>query len=139
MNKISENFTVKNLFNARTGTTTTWTGILPANGVRNISIVSIVSMGNAADLTLTVQTADDNAGTSAADLTVDCPVYKNGVRLADAKAFTEGAVTGTFVYAIEVPASIIPEGKYIGAVLSAGGNADNIITTTAYLDTYYKP
>lgn len=138
MSKISEQYNVQTLFFGRTGDTTTWTGILPANGVQSISFVSFVKMANAADLTLTIQTADDASGTNATALSVNVPVYKDGVRLSDAKAFTEGASTGQFVYVIEVPAIIIPTGKYIGAVLSGSGNIANIITTAAFIDQYYS-
>lgn len=139
-NKIAENFVATNVFQGRTGNTTTWTGVLPANGVRNISFVALVKMADAADLTFTLGTADDAAGTNAAALTINVPIYKDNVRLsADAKAFTEGAATGSFIYVIEVPAIIIPEGKYIGGALSGSGNVANIISVVAFYDGYYKP
>lgn len=130
------------LQHATTADTTTFVGYLPANGVRSLSILCVAEMGNAADMTITVNTADDAAGTNATALTVTVPIYKatSGaawVRQTDAKAFTETAATGTFLYSFEIPASIVPETKYIG-VFADSGNASNVYSAIVLEDTYYK-
>ena len=110
----------------------------PTSGVSVINIVAILKMANAADCTLTVKTADDAAGTNPVALTVDVPIWLDGDRIAtDAKAVTQTAATGTFVYTFQIPASIVPDGKFIG-IYSDAGNANNIYTAFAVEDTYYK-
>lgn len=139
--RISENFQIPGaqvLNNGTAGNSTTYVGYLPAEGVKNISIVVPITMANAADETITVKTADDAAGTNATALTENIQVYKDGVRATDAKAFTETAATGTYVYVFEVPAAIIPDGKFIGVVQSETGSASNIYSALAFEDSYYK-
>ena len=138
---ISENFTLPGaqvLNHGTAGNSTTFVGYLPSQGVRSISIVVPITMGNAGDETITVKTADDASGTNPTVLTQNIPIYKDGVRATDAKAFTETAATGNFVYVFEVPASIIPEGKYIGVVQSETGSASSIYSAIAIEDPYYK-
>lgn len=120
------------------GNSTTYVGYLPANGVEKISFVIPITMGNSADETITIQTADDSSGTNATALTQNCPIWKDGVRMTDAKGFTETAASGKFVYVIEVPAILIPAGKYIGAVQSETGSASSIYSVLAFENTYYK-
>lgn len=139
---VAEKFDSVVLQHATTGDGGGFVGYKPAYGVRNISLVCIVEMGNAADMTITVKTADDASGTNATALTVNVPLWKAtsgsaAVRQTDAKAFTETAATGTFIYTFEIPAGIVPETKYIG-VYSNTGNAANVYSAIVFEDTYYK-
>lgn len=120
------------------GNDTTYVGYLPAGGNQTITIVVPITMGNAADETITVKTADDAAGTNPTALTANVVIYKDGVRQTDAKAFTETAATGTFVYSFEVPASLVPGGKYIGVVQSEAGSASSKYSAIAIETPYYK-
>jgi hypothetical protein len=139
LNKLSESFHIHTLNHGTAGNSTTYVGYLPTQGVRNISIFVPITMGNGNDETITVRTADDSSGTNAAALAANVPIYKDGARVAtDAKAFTETAATGTFLYVFEVPASLVPEGKYIGVVQSETGSASSIYSAFAIEDTYYK-
>lgn len=142
MLNIAEKFNSVVLQHATTADTTTFVGVKPVNGVRNLSIVCIAEMGNAADMTITVKTADDAAGTNPVALTSVVPLYKAtsgsaAARQTDAKAFTETAATGTFIYTFEIPAILVPEDKYIG-VYADSGNAGNVYSAIVFEDTTYK-
>lgn len=119
------------------GNVETFVGYLPTAGVSTISFLIPFTMGNSTDAVITIKTADDSSGTNAAVLTEDCPYYINGVKQTAAKAATEDDATGDFFHVIEVPASIIPAGKYIGAYANAG-SASNKFSVIALEDTYYK-
>lgn len=141
-NNFAELFNATVLQFATTGDGAGWVGFLPANGVRKVTVECLVKMANAADMTLTLQTADDASGTNATALIQNVPIWKatSGsapARQTDAKSITETAATGTFIYTFEVPASIIPSTKYLG-IVSDAGNAANIYCATAYEDKYYK-
>ena len=123
---------------ATTGDGGAYAGYVPTPGVAVISVLAIIKMANAADMTLTLKTDDDGAGTNATALTENVPIWKNWVRLAaDAKAITETAATGTFIYAFQVPAIIIPDDKYL-SIASDAGNAANVYTAFAMEDVYNK-
>jgi hypothetical protein len=94
-------------------------------------------MGNATDVVLTFQTADDTGGTSAAALVDDVPIWRDNVRQTDAKAITEGESSGDYVWKVLVPANMIPAGKYIGCYANSG-SASNKFTVTALESTYYN-
>jgi hypothetical protein len=119
------------------GNSTTFVGYLPTKGIRSVSLLCIAEMGNSTDMTITVKTADDSSGTNPTVLTQNVAVYKDGVKLTAAQAFTETAATGKTVYLIEIPASIIPADKYVG-VYADSGSASNGYTVIAIEDTYYK-
>jgi hypothetical protein len=125
------------LHHATAGNVTTNVSYLPTAGIEAISFVCLVTMGNATDMTITFKTADDTSGTSATALTQNVPIWRNGVRGSDAKAFTESEATGDFVYVVEVPASIIPAGKYIGCYADAG-NSSNKYSVVAMEAKYHN-
>jgi hypothetical protein len=119
------------------GNVETFVGYLPTAGVKTISILIPVTMGNSTDLTITIKTADDTSGTNPTALTENCPVYRDGVKQTSAKAITESQASGDYFHVIEVPAAIIPAGKYLGAYCDAG-SASNKFSAIAVEDTYYK-
>lgn len=149
MNSIAELFKCAAiLHHARAGNVTTEVDYLPTNGIKNISIVCPVVMGNATIVTLTLSTADDAAGTNTTALTENVPIwlynstYPTGKRQTDAKAgsvpaanYTDGILNNFLVF--EVPAIIVPETKYLGIKCNAG-SASNLYTAIAIEDTFYK-
>jgi hypothetical protein len=140
MSSIAEKFELPGaqvLQHGTAGNTSTFVGYLPANGVDTISFVCPVTMGDGTDLVVEVKTANDSSGTSATALTATVPLYKDGVKQTSAKSFTEASSSGTYVYILEVPAILIPDGKYIGIYASAGG-AGSKYSCIAIEDTYYK-
>lgn len=124
------------LFNGQATGTGDVKGFLPSPGM-GTCILALVTMGNAADLALTVKTADDVDGLNATALTRDVFVFKDDVRQTDAKTFTVDDASGIFTVAFCVPHSIVPEDKYL--VLDfANSNAANILSAVAIEDTYYE-
>ncbi len=112
--------------------------VLPTGGAKSQVLRCIVTMGNAADLVLTPKTADDATGTNAAALAADVPIYVDGVRTTDGKAYTIGDAAGNFIVDFIIDPSIIPDGKYIG--MSYGNsNAANLMTCIILEDVVYKP
>ncbi|SHH86733.1 hypothetical protein [Desulfosporosinus lacus] len=112
--------------------------VLPTGGAKSQILRCIVTMGDATDLVLTPKTADDAAGTNAAAVAADLPIYVNGVRQTDAKAYTVADATGNFIVDFVVDPAIIPTGKYIG--MSYGNsNAANLMCATIVEDVAYKP
>lgn len=140
MSSIAEKFFADGdniLHNGVAGNVETFVGYLPTAGVNMISFLIPVTMGASNDLTITIKTADDTSGTSAAALSENCPVYRDGVKQTSAKAITETAASGDYFHVIQVKANLIPAGKYIGAYCDAG-SASNKFSVIALEDTYYK-
>ncbi len=143
MNAIAEKFNLAAILqHYRAGNSTTKAGYLVTNGVSTVSVVCPILTGHATAMTLTLETANDNAGTGATALTENVRVYINGERQADAKAATIpntfyglGKVANFVVF--EIPAIILPEGKYLTIGCDAG-NSGNYYTAIAVEDTYYK-
>jgi hypothetical protein len=112
--------------------------VLPTGGSSVAVLRCLVTMGNAADLVLTPQTADDATGTNAAALAVDVPIFVDGVRQTDAKAYTVGDASGNFIVDFVIDPKIIPDGKYIG--MSYGNsNAANLMCCEIIESVAYKP
>jgi hypothetical protein len=112
--------------------------VLPTPGASKITMRCLVTMGNAADLVLTMKYADDATGTNAAAFD-DVPVYINGVRQAtDAEVVTIGDATGNFIIDWIVDPALIPDDKYIG-MSYANSNADNLMCCEIIEDVMYKP
>lgn len=110
----------------------------PTPGVMGITIRAIATMGNAADLALTLKYADDTSGTNATDYPSNIPIYVNGVRQSDGKAHTIGDSTGDFIVDFCVDPATIPEGKAIG-IAYGNSNAGNLVTAVIIEDVAYKP
>jgi hypothetical protein len=137
MSSIAEKFKGTVLHCGVGGATETFSGYLPTAGVSMISFLIPIKMGAGTDMTITIKTADSAAGSTPVALTEVCPVYRDGVKQTSAKAVTETAATGSYFHVIEVPAGIIPAGKYIGAYADAGSGS-NLFGVIALEDTYYK-
>ena len=112
--------------------------LLPTGGSSLAVLRCLVTMGNAADLTLTPKTADDAAGTNAAAIAANVPIYVNGVRQTDAKAYAVTAATGNFIVDFVIDPKIIPDGKYIGMSF-ANSDVANIMACELIESVAYKP
>jgi hypothetical protein len=112
--------------------------VLPTPGVSKITMRCLVTMGDAADLVLTMKYADDADGTNATAFD-DVPVYVNGVRQAtDTEEITIGDSSGNFIVDWIVDPALIPDGKYIG-MSYANSNAANLMCCEIIEDVAYKP
>lgn len=88
--------------------------LLPTPGVQEMNIIAIATMGNSADLTLTVKYADDATGTTATAFS-DVPIYINGTRQAtDTEVGLISDASGNFIVEWVIDPGLIPAGKYIG-------------------------
>lgn len=124
------------LFNGQATDTADEVGILPAKS-SVVYVTAIVLMANATDLTLTVKTADDAAGTGTTALADNVPIFVNDVKQTEAKEYAVTAASGTFVVVFCVPTILVPSGKYLGLHF-ANSNAANILSAIALEDTYYN-
>jgi hypothetical protein len=112
--------------------------LAPAAGSKAINIRCIATKGNAADLVLSLRYADDASGTSAADYEVTVPVYENGVRQTDAKAYTIDNATGDFIVDFCIDPATVPQDKFIG-ISYADSNAGNLLAVEMIEDSADKP
>ena len=124
------------LFNGAATGTGDAKGVLPV-GSNGIYISCLVTMANAADLALSIVTADDADGTTPVAITENIPIYVNDVRQTDAKSytFTDDDSTNTVVFC--VPPILIPEDKYI-CLSFANSNAANILSAQVFDDAYHQ-
>lgn len=112
--------------------------VLPTPGASKITVRAIVTMGNAADLELTMKYADDASGTNATAFD-DIPLYVNGVRQeTDSEAYTVEDATGNFIIDWVVDPTLIDDDKYIG-LSYADSNAANLVCCEIIEDVAYKP
>lgn len=112
--------------------------VLPTPGASKITMRCLVTMGNSADLVLTLKYADDASGTGATAF-VDVPVYINGVRQdADSETVTIGDSTGNFIVDFVIDPGLIPAGKYIG-MSYANSHSSNLMCCEIIEDVAYKP
>jgi len=112
--------------------------LLPTAGSSLAVLRCLVTMGNAADLTLAPKTSDDAAGTNAAAMASNIPIYVNGVRQTDAKNYAVTPATGNFVVDFIVDPKLIPAGKYIGMSF-ANSDAANLMCCELIESVAYKP
>lgn len=124
------------LFNGQVTGTGDARGVKP-NGSNGVAIICLVTMANAADLTLSLVTGDDADGANPVAITENVPIYKNDVRQADGKslALTDDDSANTIVFC--VPPIIIPAGKYL-CLSFANSNDANILSALALDDTYHE-
>lgn len=111
-------------------------GFLPS-GCNGVIILGIVTMANAADLTLSIVTADDADGTTPVAIAENIPIYVNDARQTDAKsyAFTDADSLNTIAFCI--PPILIPTDKYV-CLSFANSNDANILSAVALEDTYHE-
>lgn len=112
--------------------------VLPTAGSSLAVLRCFVTMGNDANLVLTPKTADDAAGANAAGLASNVPIYKDGVRQTDAKAFTVGDATGNFIVDFIIDPKLIPDAKTIG-MSYADSHASNLMCCEIIEAVAYKP
>lgn len=135
---VNEEFRTRILIGAQ-GTGTAGGGYLaPTPCVNAITVRSIVNIGNAADLELTLKSADDTAGTNAVNFT-NVPIFINGVRQAGyGNTVTITQNSGIALIDFEVMPGQVPEGKTIGLTFGVS-NAENLITAELLEDAAYIP
>lgn len=138
MKNLSEYFRTRVLLGLQTTATGAGKYAAPTPGVCSITLRAIAKMGNAADLAVSLNYADDADGTNATAFPENVPVFVNNARGSDAKAHTIDASTGDFVVDFSIDPAKIPEGKYIGLAYG-NSNAANLVTTMIIEDTAYKP
>ena len=135
---VNEEFRTRILI-ASQGTATAGGGYLfPTPGVNAITVRAVVNIANAADLTITLKSADDNIGTNAVNFTT-VPAFINGVRQSGyTNTFTITQDSGNVIIDFEIMPGQVPEGKTIGIAFGIS-NASNIITAELFEDIAYIP
>ena len=135
---VNEEFRTRILIAAQ-GTGTAGGGYLaPTPGVNAITVRAIVNIENAADLALTLKSADDTIGTNAVDF-IAVPVFINGIRQStyeNTVAITQDS--GVAIVDFEVMPGQVPEGKTIGLAFGISNEA-NIIGAELLEDVAYIP
>jgi hypothetical protein len=112
--------------------------LLPTPGASQITVRVIATMGNAADLTLTLKYADDAAGANATAFS-DVPLFVDGVRQStDSEVYAITAASGNYIVDWVVNPGLIPEGKYLG-MSYANSDAGNLMCAVMVEDITYKP
>jgi len=124
------------LFNGQVTGTGDAKGVLPS-GTNGIYIVCNVTMANAADLALSIVTADDADGTTPVAIADNIPIYENDVRQDDGTSHTIGEASGSFVIVFCIPPVLIPESKYI-CLSFANSNDANILSAQVFDDALYQ-
>jgi len=125
------------LFNGQVTGTGDAKGVKP-NGSNGVVILCAVTMGNAADLTLSIVTADDADGTNPVAITRNVAIFEDDIRQSsDAKSHAITASTGVFTVAFCIPSILIPTDKYL-CLSFANSNDANILSAIALDDTYHE-
>lgn len=135
---ITEKFRSRVLVNGQDTSAAVQSYLQPTAGAKGITFRVIAKMGNAADLALSLKYADNISGTNATDYPVTVPIYKNGARQTDAKAFTISDDSGNVIVDFCVDPATVPDGKFVG-ISSAISNLANLITVEMIEDVAYKP
>lgn len=112
--------------------------LVPTAGTMGINLRAVATMGNAADMTLTLKSADNATGTNAVDFATDVPLFVGGVRQANANSFIVTNDTGSEIVDFCVDPGLIPDGKFVG-IHVALSNVANLVCTTAIEDSTDKP
>ena len=134
---IPEQIKPSTLFNGAPTGSADVSGIEPTKGSQSVTLLCLVTMANAADLPLSVVTADDGNGTNPVAITEDVPVFVDNVRQTDdAKSYTVTEDSALVLVSFHVPSILIPEDKFI--CLSYGAsNAANVLSVVAFDDRYH--
>lgn len=112
--------------------------LAPTPGVKGVNIRAVVKKGNAANLVLSLNYADDTTGTNATAFPVDVDIYNNGVRQEAANDFTIEDVSGDFIVDFCIDPATIPEGKLVGLAY-ADSNVGNLVAAEMIEDVAYRP
>ena len=110
----------------------------PTGGVKSVILRCLVTMGNAADLVLSLKYADDASGTNAAAFAAASPINVDGAAVTAAKTYTVSASSGNFFVDFIVDPALIPEGKYVG-ISYANSNSGNLLAVEMIEDIAYIP
>jgi hypothetical protein len=136
---IPENFRTRVLLASQATAVGAQAYLLPTPGASAITVRCIAAMGNAADLTLSLNYADNTTGTNATAFPENLPIWVNGVRQeANAVSHAVTAAIGNFIVDFCVDPAKIPAGKHIG-VSYANSNAANFLEVSMIEDTMFKP
>lgn len=135
---INEEFKSRVLIAAK-GTATIGSGYLaPTPGVCAITVRVIANIVNAADLALTLNSADDAIGTNPVAFKV-VPAFVNGIRVTpDSNIVTITQDSGNAIVDFEVMPGQVPEGKTIGIAFGIS-DITNIISAQLVEDVAYVP
>lgn len=136
--EISECYRSRVVLAPQTTATGTQAYLAPTPGTNGLTLRAIVKMGNAADLALSLNYADDAGGTNATAYPINVPIYVDGVRGTDAKAYSVTAASGNFIVDFCLDPATIPDGKLIG-ISYANSNAANLLAVVLIEDTAYSP
>lgn len=126
----------RTLFNGQITGTSDIKGVKPA-GTNGLILMALVTMANAADLLLSVFTADDADGATPVAISENIPVFLDDVRQADAKTHNIPDASGSFVVCFAIPPLLIPEGKFICLKFDNSNNL-NILSAIALDDVYHE-
>jgi hypothetical protein len=135
---IPERFRTRVLLAPQTTATGTGAYLRPTSGASGITFRAVVKMGNAADLVLSLNSADDAVGTAATAYAVNVPIYENGIKQTSGKAFTVDDATGNFIVDFCIDPATVPDGKFIG-IAYANSNAANFLSVEMIEDVAYRP
>lgn len=112
--------------------------LLPTGGVKSITIRCLVTMGNSADLVLSLKYADDATGTTATAFAAASPIFVDGAAVTAAKTYTVSASTGNFIVDFIVDPALVPEGKFVGISYGNSHNS-NLLAAEMLEDPAYIP
>lgn len=127
----------RTLFNGQATGTGDVKGVKPTGGSTSLMVMCLVTMANAADLVLSIVSADDADGTTPVAITEDIPIFKDDIRQTDAKTLTIADDSGSFVVVFCVPSILIPAGKWM-CLSFANSNAANVLSAIALDDAYHE-
>lgn len=125
------------LFNGQVTGTGDAIGVKPTLGSNSLTFLCLITMANAADLVLSVVSADDADGLNPVALAENVPVFKDDIRQTDAKGITIADDSAVVTVAINVPSILIPSGKFM-CLSFANSNDANILSAVALDDSYHE-
>lgn len=136
--KLIMEFRTRFLLALQTTATAAEAYLVPTPLCKSVVIRCLVTMGNAADMVLSLKYADDATGTNAAAFAAVSPIFKNGVAQTAAKTLTIGDSTGNFIVDFIVDPALIPAGKFVG-VHYANSSASSFLTAQMIENVAYQP
>jgi hypothetical protein len=112
--------------------------LAPTGGVKSIILRCLVTMGNSADLVLSLKYADDAGGTNATAFAAVSPINVDGAAVTAAKTYTVSASTGNFIVDFIVDPALVPEGKFVGLSYANSHNS-SLLAVEMLEDPAYIP